>query len=55
VYRALADEDVVEHMFATVEPSEKSWIFTIMESLLSDDFVKVLITLWAIWEARSYS
>jgi hypothetical protein len=26
-----------------------------MESLPSDDFVKVLITLWAIWEARSYS
>jgi hypothetical protein len=30
----------------------KRWIFSILESLPHDDFVKVLITLWAIWHAR---
>jgi cell division protein FtsW (lipid II flippase) len=49
---ALGDEEVAEHMFATMEPSAKSWIFTMMESLQRHDFVKVLVILWAIWTAR---
>jgi hypothetical protein len=35
-----------------MEPNAKSWIFSMMESLPSDDFVMVLVTLRAIWTAR---
>jgi cell division protein FtsW (lipid II flippase) len=49
---ALGDEEVIERMFATTEPSAKNWIFTMMEFLQRHDFVKVLVILWVIWTAR---
>jgi hypothetical protein len=49
---ALADEEVVEHMHATTEPSARSWLFNMMESLTSEHFTLVGVSLWAIWTAR---
>jgi hypothetical protein len=49
---ALADEEVVEHMYATTEPNARSWLFNMMESLTSEHFIMVGVSLWAIWTAR---
>lgn len=49
---ALCDEEATEHIFACQEPHAKQWLFMIMESMPHQDFVKVLVTLWAIWTAR---
>jgi ribonuclease HI len=49
---ALGDEELVEHLFGVNEPSAKGWIFSLIDSLSHEVFVKVLVTLWAIWSAR---
>jgi ribonuclease HI len=49
---ALADEEVVEHMFETTEPNARSWLFNMMESLTSEHFIMVAVSLCAIWTAR---
>jgi hypothetical protein len=49
--RALADEEVVEHLCATTEPRAKECIFSMMKLLTHGDFVSVLVILWAIWNA----
>jgi hypothetical protein len=49
---ALGDEELVEHLFGVNEPSAKGWIFSLFDALSHEVFVKVLVTLWAIWTAR---
>jgi cell division protein FtsW (lipid II flippase) len=46
------DAEIVEHLVATIEPNAKRWIFVIMDSMRHEEFIKVLVTLWAIWTAR---
>jgi ribonuclease HI len=48
----LEDEETVEHMCATSELNAKNWIFTMLETLPSMEFVRILVTLWAVWTAR---
>ena len=46
----MVDEHIVEHLSATAEPNAKCWFFSLLETLPHDEFVKVLVTLWAIWK-----
>jgi hypothetical protein len=41
---ALANDEVVEHMSRTVDPSAKQWIFSMLESLSQDDFDTMAVT-----------
>jgi hypothetical protein len=47
-YFTLADEEMTKHMSAMREPSAKQWMFAMMNSLSHGDFVKLLVTMWAI-------
>jgi hypothetical protein len=49
---ALANDEVIEHMSRTEDPSAKQWLFSMLESLSLDDFATMVVTLWAIWFAR---
>ena len=49
---ALEDDDLVEMMMQCKEPNAKCLIFSLMESIPHEDFIKILLTLWAIWHAR---
>jgi hypothetical protein len=49
---ALVDEEVTQHMSVCAEPSAKQWLFTMMETLKHDEFIQVVVTLWALWYAR---
>jgi cell division protein FtsW (lipid II flippase) len=49
---ALEDDEIVENIVATIEPNARRWIFVMMESMGQVEFVKVPVTLWAIWIAR---
>lgn len=49
---ALVDEDLAQKLVSTTEPNAKQWLFTLMESLLTDQFVLLSVTLWAIWPVR---
>jgi hypothetical protein len=46
------NEDTMQHMSMTLEPSAKNWLFTMMETLSREAFVEMAVTLWAIWFAR---
>jgi hypothetical protein len=49
----LADGDVVQRMISCTKANAKIWIFAMLEQLSSDAFVKMLVTLWAIWTEES--
>lgn len=49
---ALVDEELLEHMIATTEPNAMNWLFSMIEVLLDDAFVRMTVTLWAVWMAR---
>lgn len=49
---ALEDEELVEVMMQNREPDAKRFIFSLLEALPHVDFVKLLVTLWAIWYAH---
>lgn len=49
---ALVDEDLSQQLASVTEPSAKQWLFTLMELLSHDQFVKLTVTLWAIWSSR---
>jgi replication fork clamp-binding protein CrfC len=46
---ALIDHELDEHLTAHNTSDAKQWIFHLIEL---EDFVKVLVVLWAIWTAR---
>jgi hypothetical protein len=49
---ALLDEELVEHLMANNCGNAKEWLFFLLDTLSHDDFVRVTVTLWAIWTAR---
>jgi hypothetical protein len=49
---ALCDEQIVEHISMINEDNAKLWIFEVMNSISKKEFIKVLVTMWAIWFAR---
>jgi hypothetical protein len=49
---ALEEEQLLSVLSEVTEPDARRWIFTIMEKLSSSDFMRALVTLWAIWHAR---
>lgn len=48
---ALVDDELAEHMISTTEPSAKQWLFTMMESMSHEAFIRMAVTLWATWWA----
>lgn len=49
---ALAPEQLVQHMVDRQEESSKDWLFALHEILNKEDFVRMVVTSWAIWGAR---
>ena len=49
---ALADANQVEQLSSSMEPNATLWLFSMMEVLSHASFVKLAVTLWAIWWAR---
>jgi hypothetical protein len=49
---ALLDEELVEHLSASLCHNAKEWIFLLFESFLYDQLATTVIALWAIWSAR---
>lgn len=48
----LEDADLVAMMDGTREPNAKQWIFSVLDNLPHDGFIKIVVTLWAIWHSR---
>lgn len=49
---SLMDEELVEHLIRVSTPDARIWLTEMMDTLTEDDFVKVIVTLWAIWWTR---
>lgn len=49
---ALIDDELAQKVATTTEPNAKHWLFMLRDSLSHDLFVKLSVTLWAIWLAR---
>jgi hypothetical protein len=49
---ALTEADIVEHISLSSEPSAKTWLFSMIETMKADDLTRMLVTLWAIWHAK---
>lgn len=49
---SLVDEELVEHLIRIRSLDARIWLMELMDSLKDDEFIKVLVTLWAIWWAR---
>lgn len=49
---ALVDAPLTEHMCMNRCPDAKEWLFHMMETILHEDFIKILLTLWAIKSGR---
>jgi hypothetical protein len=48
---ALAQGETMECMYTISDPSARVWIFEMMAKLNMDEFIKVLVMLWAMWTA----
>lgn len=48
----LVDEELTQKLVTITEPNAKQWLFMLMDSLSHDLFVKLSVTLWALWAAR---
>lgn len=48
----LVDEELAEHAAECRQRGAKNWLFYMLDSLPHPKFVKVAVTLWAIWTAR---
>lgn len=49
---SLMDVEITENLAAITEPNAKQWLFTLMETMSHELFVRLSVTLWAIWAAR---
>jgi hypothetical protein len=49
---ALESEEVVEHLCCIQDTSAYDWLMSTIETLSSEDFIRVAITLWSIWYVR---
>lgn len=48
----LREDDVVIPLIGDETPNAKLWMFNLTKTLKEDQFVEVLVTLWALWWAR---
>lgn len=48
----LVDEELYEKIKECVEPCARNWLFNLDEQLSKEEYVKMLVTLWAIWKAK---
>lgn len=48
----LAPDHILEIMSGHMEDSAKDWIFALHKIMAQDDFVRMVVTLWAIWGVR---
>jgi ribonuclease HI len=49
---ALSNPTIVEHICISTEPAARQWLFSMMRTMEHDDFIRLVVTLWAIWHAR---
>lgn len=49
---SLTDGSLVEHVCPNLDTNAKNWIFGLHDSLSEPWFVRLAVTLWAIWGAR---
>lgn len=49
---ALVDDELIDHMIACTHENARLWLVEMQESMSSQEFVKLLVTLWSIWWAR---
>jgi hypothetical protein len=49
---ALVSEEITQHMSLAEKPSTKQWMFSMRDSLNRDEFMKMVITLWAVLYAQ---
>ena len=49
---ALVDEELAQNLATITEPKAKQWLSTLMNTLSHDLFVKLSVTLWAIWSSH---
>jgi hypothetical protein len=49
---ALESEEVVEHLCCIQDTSAYDWLMSAIETLSSEDFIRVAITFWSIWYVR---
>ena len=45
---SLMDVELTENLAAITEPNAKQWLFTLMETMSHELFVRLSVTLWAI-------
>jgi hypothetical protein len=45
---ALLDEELIEHISINRCENAKEWLFFLLDSLAHADFIKVVVTIWAI-------
>ncbi|KAM3225890.1 hypothetical protein ACQJBY_058544 [Aegilops geniculata] len=49
---ALSDDSLVEHMSQHDAENAREWIFAMKDALSHERFVRMTVTLWAVWAAR---
>ncbi|XP_040258814.1 uncharacterized protein [Aegilops tauschii subsp. strangulata] len=49
---SLLEEDLVEHVIACNIPDAKLWLLEMVDSTKEEEFLKILVTLWATWWVR---
>jgi hypothetical protein len=49
---ALAEDELAKHVCQSSEEDAKLWILEMMDSVKHEDFISILVTMWAIWYAR---
>jgi len=49
---AMAEPEIAEFLVDANDTREKYWLFHVMETLTHEAFIKIAVTLWAIWSAR---
>ena len=49
---ALSEERIVEQISLNNDVNAKNWLFALHEALNSTEFVRLVISLWAVWRAR---
>src|SRR4051812_41626380 len=49
---ALSKEEMMQHMAMNRSADAKEWLFSMFDSMPSDELVTMIVTLWAIWSSR---
>ena len=48
---SLVDQDLIDELQSNTEQNARRWLFTMIEKIPHEKFIKVSVTLWAIWIA----